>query len=235
MNAISKEDAMRALPVDRAGLATYTAQVQSFQASRARTWKRAFFASSTVAGVLLLTVLGQAWTVASLLPLTKLVPIYLWTRPDGTVDSSVSMSSLPATQSQAVIRAELWQYVRLREGYGRDEAQYAYDAVSALSAPDVRRAYQAWFNYPNPASPQVRIGGKGHILIQPISVALLNPRLAQVRFQRLVEMDGGHPVVTTWTATVQFALVRDLPAVTRLGNPGGVIVTAYQADEDSAP
>ena len=44
---------------------------------------------------------------------------------------------------------------------------------------------------------------------------------------------GQEPVATTWTATLQFRTVATLPAALRLRNPGGVIVTSYQAAEDS--
>jgi type IV secretion system protein VirB8 len=42
-------------------------------------------------------------------------------------------------------------------------------------------------------------------------------------------------VVTTWTATLQFEQVDTLPAKDRLTNPGGIIVTNYQAEEDTLP
>ena len=95
--------------------------------------KRTSKALAVVAGIAILADLGQAWTIASLLPLTKVVPVYLWVRPDGTVDSSVALSRLPATQSEAVVTAALWEYVRLREGYSYDTAQYGYDAVFLIA------------------------------------------------------------------------------------------------------
>ena len=135
-----------AFPVDRAGLSEHYKQVESFQRQRAKTAQRISKVLATVAGIAILGNLAQAWTIASLVPLTRIVPVYLWVRPDGTVDSSVSMSRLPATQSQAVIDAELWEYVRLREGYSDDTARYGYDIVSEMSAPDVRGRYQPFLN-----------------------------------------------------------------------------------------
>jgi type IV secretion system protein VirB8 len=223
-----------AYPVDRASLSEHYKQVESFQRERAKAALRTSKVVAAVAAIAILGNLGQAWTIASMLPLTKIVPVYLWVRPDGTVDDSVTLSRLPATQTEAVKTAALWEYVRLRKGYSYDSAQYAYDAVSGMSADAVRAAYQSFFNYPNPASPQVAVGRKGTIEIQHISSAYIAPTVQQIRFRRILAIIGQQPVVTTWTATLQFETVITLPTALRLRNPGGVIVTSYQAAEDSA-
>lgn len=210
-------------------------QVESFQQAQARRARRTTRFALIIAGIMGLANLGLAWSVASLLPLSKLVPVYLLIRPDGTIDSSVSLSSLPASQNEAVIRAALWEYVRLREGYAYDTAQYNYDVVSAMSVPSVKTAYQSWFNYPNSASPQVVIGKNGNITIAPVSVAMLSAHVAQVRFARTVTMNGSKPVTKNWTATLAFDQVDALRAQDRLTDPAGVIITNYQAAEDSAP
>jgi type IV secretion system protein VirB8 len=230
MNRLSED---YAVPVSRGDLPSYYKEVESFQRSRARSAQRTAKIVGAVAGISILINLGQAWTIAALVPLTKLVPVYLWVRHDGTVDSSVSLSRLPATQSQAVIDAALWEYVRLREGYSYDTARYGYDAVSLLSDDTVRQDYQRWFNYPNPQSPQVTVGRKGQIDIEHISSASIATDVEQIRYRRIVTIYGDVPQVTTWTATLQFETVSTLPAGQRLTNPGGVIVTAYQAAEDS--
>ena len=223
-----------AVPIDRAGLSEHYRQVQSFQNDRAKAARRTSKILIVVAGVAIVANFGQAWTIASLLPLTKIVPVYLWARPDGTVDSSVALSRLPATQSQAVVTAALWEYVRLREGYSYDTGQYAYDAVSGMSADAPRTQYQSWFNYPNAQSPQVTVGKKGVIEIQHISSANIGPNVQQIRYRSVLTITGQVPSVTTWTATLRFETVATLPVGLRLRNPGGVIVTTYQAAEDSA-
>ncbi|MGI4801050.1 MAG: type IV secretion system protein VirB8 [Janthinobacterium lividum] len=230
---MSKENL--AYPVDRAALSEHYKQVESFQRSRARSAQRISKAMGAVAGVAILGNLAQALTIAALVPLTRLVPVYLWVRPDGTVDSSISLSRLPATQSQAVINTALWEYVRLREGFSSDTARYAFDIVSGMSTPVVRNAYQAFFNYPNPVSPQVTVGTKGTIEIEHIASADLSDGVQQIRYRRILRLNGGQPLITTWTATVQFATVGSLPIALRLQNPGGVVITSYQSAEDSIP
>ncbi len=227
-------DLSRALLVEQKLLGEHFKEVESFHAQRAKSIKRVSWAMIIVTGIALLGNLAQAWTIAALLPLARIVPVYLWVRPDGTIDSSVSMSRLPPTQSKAVIDASLWEYVRLREGYSYDTARYAYDVVSSYSTPTVAEQYQRFFNYPNPDSPQVILGKRGTISVTHISSSDIGPALQQIRFTRTVTIDGRAPVVTTMTATLGYATVRDLPAGTRLTNPGGVLVTSYQSSEDSA-
>jgi len=179
--------------------------------------------------------LGQAWAIASLLPLTKLVPVYFVIRPDGTIDSSPTLSTLPATTDKAVIQAALWEYVNEREGFSYDTARYRWDIVSGMSDVATRASYQQWFQGNNPQSPQVTIGKNGLVTVQAISVALIEPNVAQVRFERVYTMGQSDPITTTWTATLQFEQISTIPAAQRLSDPAGVVVTSYQVEEDTAP
>lgn len=227
------EASEHARPVDRAELAKHYLEVQDFQISRARSARRLSKVVITIAAIALLGNLAQAWTIAVMAPLTRIVPVYLWVRPDGTIDSAVSVSALPATQSQAVVNATLWEYVRLREGFSQDTAKYSYDIVSNYSSDDVRRQYQQFFNYPNPQSPQITVGKRGTIQIEHISSNDITPEVQQIRYRRIVTFDGRQPSITTWTATLGYSTVRNLPARLRLNNPGGLVVTSYQSSEDT--
>ena len=42
-------------------------------------------------------------------------------------------------------------------------------------------------------------------------------------------------VTTTWTATEQFEQVDTMPDAEWLNDPGGIIITSYQDEEDTAP
>jgi len=224
-----------AFPLTAPQLEAHYHEVASFQKLRARLSRYISRGLLVALAVSLFANVGLAWSIASMLPLTRLVPVYLLVRSDGTIDTSVSLSTLPATTSQAVIRAALWQYVQMREGYTYDTAQYRYDIVSGMSDANARTIYQSWFNYPNPRSPQMTVGKNGVITVQPISVALIGPNVAQVRYERQLIMGTDAPVATTWTSTLQFQQVDSIPASDRLTNPGGLIVTSYQNEEDTAP
>lgn len=226
---------MTAQQLDGNRLAEHYKDVESFQAARVRQARNMSKAAIALAGILLLINIAQAWAITFMLPLARIVPVYLWVRPDGTIDSEVSMSRLPATQNEAVIDAMIWQYVRYREGYTADTARYAYDFVSELSSPSVRDRYQDYFNYPNPSSPQVVIGRKGTLEVAHISSSVIGTNIRQIRYRRAYVPEGRQAVASTWTATITYALVDELPARQRLNNPVGIVITAYQAAEDSAP
>ena len=224
-----------ALPIAAPMLAEHYREVASFQKRRALLSRFLSRGLVAVTAVSMLANLALAWSVASMLPLTKLVPVYLLIRPDGTIDTSVALSTLPASANQAVVRAALWQYVEMREGYSYDTARYRYEIVSGMSNAATRANYQAWFNYPNPRSPQETIGKNGVVTVQPISVALIDPNVAQVRYERSFTEGTNAAVTTTWTATLQFQQVDTMPAAERLTDPGGIIITSYQNEQDTAP
>ena len=228
-------DQAGAIPLTTPLLEQHYKDVKSFQERRARSAR--LFSKGALAGlcVSMLANLGLAWAVASMLPLTKLVPVYFVVRPDGTIDDSVALSTLPPSADQAVIRAALWQYVQMREGYSYDTARYRYDIVSGMSDTNTRIGYQQWFNYPDPQSPQVTVGKEGTLTVEPISVALIGPNVAQVRYRRILTIGTNDAVTTTWTATLQFQQIGTMPETQRLSDPAGVIITSYQAEEDTAP
>ena len=226
---------MQAPPVDTAHLADYFRDVESFQAQRTRSAKRTARVACIVAGLSLLANVALSFAVASMLPLERLVPLPMWVRADGTVDVLPKMSDLPPTQSVAVTRAAIWQYVRDRAGYDFADARYRYDVVSMMSAPDIRDAYQQWFLPGNKSSPQNTVGRKGQIDVRLVNMSFVRQHVALARYQRTVLLYGEPPETTTWTATVGFERVDDLPVGDRLSDPGGIIVTNYQNSEDSAP
>ena len=232
---VSRADAMVAPPVTREAFAKYCREVESFQAARARSRGLLATVFGGLLGVSLVANAVQAYGMAHLLPLQKLVPVFLWVRPDGAVDSQSSLSELPATAEGAVIRGQLWTYVRLRQSYSKDTARYGYDVVSGMSAPRVRQAYQRWFNAPNPDSPQVVLAGRGNITVRYISGAYIAPQVYQVTYEQTVQLEAGPAQTTRWVVPVSFNKVSTLPASARLENPGGIVVTDYPPPEQVAP
>ncbi len=224
-----------ATPVDNERLTSYYRDVESFQATKARGARRWGRVAWTIAGVSLVANLALAVAVASMLPLERLVPIYLWLQPDGTVHSTTQVSNIPPTQSRALLRAAIWQYVRDRQSYDFADAKYRYDVVSLMSAPNVMGEYQRWFldKSPSSSSPQIKEGRKGQVNVSLVNMSFVRRHVALVRYRRTVLMYGSDPVTTTWTATVGFRMASKLPLDDRLADPGGLIVTNYQNSEDT--
>ena len=136
------------------------------------------------------------------------------------------------------MRATLFQYVRLREGWSSGEAQYAYDVVSRMSAPQVRGAFQEWFNLDKPPGPQVVWGTRATVGIEQLSGAVLPNHTAQadeiyqLRFRRTERAHGRPPVVSTWVVTLRYRAGQNIAFIDGTTiNPLGVLVTEYRPPE----
>ena len=232
MNADMKNTA---LPIDNERLAAYFQDVESFQATEKRTARRWGRVGWVVAGVSLAVNVTLAGAIMIILPLEKLVPAFITVKSDGTTSTTMNFNSLPSDEKAAMTRAAIWQYVRARESYDFADAQYRYDVASLMSNPTVQGTYQSWFldKGPGSTSPQVTVGKKGQISVEMVSMSMVRPNVALVRFRRTVTMYGSDPQTSTWTATVGFENVATLPVSARLADPSGLIVTNYQAQKDS--
>lgn len=239
MNAISRlvnrpTTGSVAVPQDQ--MDSYYKDVLSFQASRARSARRAgrtgwLFGSSQLA-------INAALAVAlvTVLPAVRVQPVFVYPRGDGTVITSVDMSSLPTEEQDAMVQASLWQYVQLREGYSVDTAKYNYTVVSALSSPQVRQQYQGWFNFPSRTSPQAVYGKVEtvHVERMPGSGWQDNDHKRYLMmFRRVVEDSDGKAIASAnWAATIYVARISSVPVHDRLTfNPAGVVVTGYPGAE----
>lgn len=232
MNQIST---LEAAPPVR-DLPAHFADVASFQASRARRDRWLMRMSLGVAGVEFVIIGALAVGMLTVLPLVRVVPVFVNIHADGSVDSTPLLSALPTDQQEAVKLGLLWQYVRLRESYSAPEAAYNYDVVSGMSGPDVQAQYQRWFNAPNPASPQVLLGQKGTIRVTRISGGYVGDPKSntyRIAFWRVVTPPDGKPgPPVRMEATMQFAQVTSVPLSQRITfNPGAVIITSYPGAE----
>ncbi len=229
-----------AMPVRQPEFEAHCAEVESFQRARLRTTRAINWGLGAVAVVAMIANVALGVSVAGMLPLVRLVPVFYWVHSDGTVDAAASINALPPTQSEAVIRSAVWQYVRDREGYSYANARRSYDLIHLMSTEHVNKVYQQWFLPGNPESPQVTVGKRGQINIEKLNIAFIRNHVAQVRYRRILEMYDADPpspltckppVCTTWTATVEFELIDRVPGAARDDNPGGLLVTRYQVAE----
>jgi type IV secretion system protein VirB8 len=221
-------------PVAPGNLPQHYAEVVSFQAERNRRTIRNNRIAWCLVGVLGVIGLGQTGAIIAMQPLVRVVPYLIIDRGDGSWDAAASMSDLSPSQEKALIEGALWQYVRAREGYNYAGAPDYYALVSAMSAPRIRETYQEWF-VQSKDSPQKTIGKKGQIHITFRSLTFLRDRVALVSYRREELIYGSRELDSDWSTTVGFELTDRLPDQTqsRLVHPGGVIVTSYQANQDT--
>lgn len=227
-----------AVVIPRSELNRLYAETQARQFREARSARR----SSTGKTIVIIGLLGvvgmQALAAAQLFPLVRVVPVVAVPQPDGSMATVVHGDALPAAVQERAVRATLFQYVRLREGWSSGEAQYAYDVVSRMSAPQVRTAFQEWFNLDEPPGPQAVWGTRATVTVEQLSGALLPNDTAQadeiyqLRFRRTERAHGRPPVVSTWVVTLRY---RDSQSIAFTDgttiNPLGVLVTEYRPPE----
>jgi type IV secretion system protein VirB8 len=214
----------------------------SFQAERARQALHRARNYGRLASALGAICFMEAAALYVAMPLKEIVPVFLDVHKDGVVDTSESMSALPASTQQAAIEAELWSYVRHREHYNFAEAPYDYDVVSGLSAPAVREEYQAAVNPKNPNAPVNKLGQKTTITLRRISGAYLthSPDYTagtyQIRYAALVHEDGHPDTCQRMSVLFSYRPVTSIPAEERVTyNPAGIVITGYPLPEAEAP
>jgi type IV secretory pathway component VirB8 len=116
------------------------------EAKRSRRSRNGWRAYSLIVTALLamsITALNYA------VPNIRLLPVLLWTSPDGVTGAAVTTDSLPADLSDASVKAWLWQYVMHREGFSWVEADYNHYVVEAMSDVPIREAYDRWISAKN--------------------------------------------------------------------------------------
>jgi type IV secretion system protein VirB8 len=224
--------------IPRSELDRLYGETQARQQREARRARR-ISNGKTIAIIGLLGVVGaQALAAVQLFPLVRVVPVVAVPQPDGSMATVVHGDALPPVVQERAIRATLFQYVRLREGWSSGEAQYAYDVVSRMSAPAVRAEFQDWFNLQVAPGPQVVWGTRTTVQIEYLSGAVLPnntnqvDQIYQMRFRRTERTAGRPPVVSTWVVTMRYRAGQTIAQLDGLTvNPLAVLVTEYRPSE----
>jgi len=227
-----------AVPVTEADLERLAKEARSFQGSKARNLRRLLGAAVLYGGAMTLVGLAEAGGIISMLPLVRVVPVFVYTHHDGTFQSSVTMSTLPGTLNEANIRALLWQYVVEREGYMFGDAHYRYDVVSGMSALHVRDQYQAWANAGNPNSYLAKLGRKADITVGYIDSGWVSHAddfstgVYEIRFERVIKSAESGTTAQKFKVRFEYVKVDTLPFIQRVtANPSGIQVTDYPGPE----
>ena len=169
----------------------------------------------------------------------RIEAVYVYQRDDGTVTNSMDWSSLPDSVKANSAINTLWSYVWLREGYSSGTAQHAWNVVSALSSPDVRKEYQSWAGGENPRSPRRLYGERDRVDVEFVSfspVCTVDPcneattDTHQFRFNRSERVNGVSAKPELWSVILRHRRLSDdarkkLPwwQVAQFNNPGIVV------------
>ena len=154
----------------------------------------------------------------------------------GSVDViNVVDDTAQVTSDEAVGKYFLSQYVRARESWVAAAADELFRSAAVLSVPEEQQRL-AIERRPEAPSAPVNLYPKGETVgVRIRNVSFINPRVAQVRFIKLVQRGTVPEEASDWIATINFRY-SDKPATEadRLYNPLGFQVVSYRADPEIA-
>lgn len=202
-------------------------QVEAERRARRVAWNVA-----AVAGVISLVL---AIALAMLIPLKTVQPYVVTVdRQSGAVEVATTVANGRLTQNEAVIQAQLANYVRVRETFDASDLSENYRRVQLLSSGDVRSAYVAQMAAGNPTSPLRALSPGDTLKVRIKSVSLTAPGSALVRYDVDRTVAGGRGVSSTaFVSAISFGFSNSpLRAADRFENPLGFQVTRYRRDAE---
>lgn len=188
-----------------------------------------------IAGVSAGLTLILALTVAMLVPLKTVQPYVVTVdRQSGAVEIATTLVGSQLTQNEAVIQAELANYVRVRETFDATDLATNYRRVGLRSAPPVRAAYVAEMAADNPNSPLRTLSQGDTVAIRIKSVSIIGPGSALVRYDAERRMAGSRAAASNaYVSAISYGFSGGpLRMSDRYDNPLGFQVTRYRRDAD---
>lgn len=216
----------------------YFAEARSWDQDRVRDAYRSRRNAWILAAVAGLLAIVAVIALAALTPLKTVEPFVITVdRSTGATEVTTALTgNKPVSYDEAVSKYFLAQYVRAREGWLPAAARENFSSVAILSDPDEQARWQRAFDIRNPASPQTMFGPHATAEVTVRSIAFVNPKVAQVRFTRILHPDIGDAISSNWIATLSFAYTTaPMAEGDRFRNPLGFQVSSYRADPEVIP
>jgi type IV secretion system protein VirB8 len=194
--------------------------------SRNRAWLLSFFCMGATLLALLSLVL--------LLPLKTFAPYVVTVdKSTGYVEVTKGLYDGAITPDDAVTESNLVRYVGTREAYNPSVLRENYNQVTLMSAGKALEEYRRLWDGKNPDNPSVRMGTSGTVAIHIKSVAFLNERTAEVRFQREYRAVD-RTSLSDWNAIIDFQYVnKPMKMEERFQNPLGFQVLSYRINPET--
>ncbi len=215
----------------------YFAQAVSWADERVVAEQRMRRLVMVAAGVAASIAVILAITIMLLVPLKTVQPYVVTVdRQSGAVEVATTLSGGKLTENEAVIQAELANYVRTRETFDATDLATDYRRVQLRSSPDVRRAYVAQMAADNPNSPLRSLSPGDTVAIRIKSVSLLSVGTALVRYDAERSTAGGSIKDSrAYVSAISFGFSnKPLRLEDRFDNPLGFAVTRYRRDAEGA-
>jgi type IV secretion system protein VirB8 len=178
-----------------------------------------------------------ALAILLMLPLKSVQPYVVTVdRQSGAVEVATTIKDGKLSQNDAVIQAELANYVRTRETFDATDLAVSYRRVQLRSSGNVRSAYVAAMAAANPDSPLRTLSPGDTIKVRVKSVSLVGPDAGLVRYDAERSAAGGQVIdKRPYVSALSFGFNdRPLRLEDRFDNPLGFVVTRYRRDSEGA-
>lgn len=190
-----------------------------------------------VAGAAGALALVLAITVMLMMPLKSVQPYVVTVdRQTGAVEVATTLKDSKLTQNDAVIQAELANYVRTRETFDASDLATSYRRVQQRSSGTVRSEYVALMAAGNPVSPLRTLSPGDTVSVRIKSVSVVGQGAALVRYDAERSAAGGRIVDSRpYVSAISYGFNgRPLRLEDRFDNPLGFVVTRYRRDAEGA-
>lgn len=178
-----------------------------------------------------------AITMMLMMPLKSVQPYVVTVdRQTGAVEVATTLKGGKLSENDAVIQAELANYVRTRETFDATDLATNYRRVQLRSSSNVRSAYVASMAADNPASPLRALTPGDTVKVRIKSVSLVGPGAGLIRYDTERSAAGGRIIDTrAYVSAISFGFNdRPLRLEDRFDNPLGFVVTRYRRDSEGA-
>lgn len=178
-----------------------------------------------------------AITMMFMMPLKTVQPYVVTVdRQTGAVEVATTLKDGKLSENDAVIQAELANYVRTRETFDATDLAINYRRVQLRSAGNVRSAYVAAMAADNAASPLRALSPGDTVKVRIKSVSLVGPGAGLVRYDAERSAAGGRILDTrAYVSAISFGFNdRPLRLEDRFDNPLGFVVTRYRRDSEGS-
>ena len=186
-----------------------------------------------VAMILLMIVLFLSMALAGLTPLKTVEPYTIEVNTlTGETRVARALEDGNITQSEALVKYWIIQYVRARETYDRQDIEQGYTKVKMLSEKNEFGKYAKAFDPNKPDSPYQVYGETTKVRVDIKSIAFLDDDTASIRVD-LIEDDGDREFAQPWIITMSFQFtLQPLTEEERFDNPLGFQATSYRKDAE---
>jgi type IV secretion system protein VirB8 len=187
-------------------------------------WKLSFF-SFLIAGL-------AVFAVAVLTPLKTVVPYVIEVNKlSGEVQVKQPIDDSPVPQYEAVSKYFLSEYIRARLGYDRNDFNYRYAKVVAMSDYEVAQNYAVEMDKNNPLNPVSLFGERGVVQILLRRINFIENDTVLIRLSKVIKQPNLEKRFEEFSATVSFEYSKSaLDEETRLITPLGFKVIKYRID-----